>query len=281
MRYMPTSKKKINKWIKEGRGSGTLSNYQPWLNIRSFSSRGKTHRVKGIKTGRSHHLFSDPENDVFTILDMSKNVLDIQEQFPLLPLLETIAIAEQLGITHPVDPVTKSPIVITTDFRITLINGTVIVRTVKTVGDLENEEIVQRILEKYEIERWYWKKRGVDWGIITDLDIPEIMAKNCNKLHQFWYLNGYKIPVKDVLPIYEYLIPGITAGNRSLKLITKECDQHFGFDRGTSMNACRHFIARKYYHFDFNSSFDPEKIFLMTGYDTINDFTSSFDSEMP
>ncbi len=34
---------------------------------------------------------------------------DIREQFPLLPLAETIVIAEELGIKHPTIPKTNEP----------------------------------------------------------------------------------------------------------------------------------------------------------------------------
>lgn len=44
-----TRTSKIDKWIKEGRGSGVGSDYKPWLNIQDVSSLGRTTRLKGIK----------------------------------------------------------------------------------------------------------------------------------------------------------------------------------------------------------------------------------------
>lgn len=64
-------------------------------------------------------MFSDLERNYFYYLDFADNVVDIREQFPLLPINETIIIAKELGIEHPRDPVTKEPIVMTTDFLIT------------------------------------------------------------------------------------------------------------------------------------------------------------------
>lgn len=40
----------IEKWIKEGRGSGIGSDYKPWIRIQEVSSLGRSHRLKGIKT---------------------------------------------------------------------------------------------------------------------------------------------------------------------------------------------------------------------------------------
>ncbi|PKR82699.1 hypothetical protein CWO92_22970 [Heyndrickxia camelliae] len=56
---------KIEKWIKEGRGSGIGSEYKPWLKIQDVSSLGRSTRLKGInvigKLNRSvakHYVFS-------------------------------------------------------------------------------------------------------------------------------------------------------------------------------------------------------------------------------
>lgn len=47
-----TRTSKVEKWIKEGRGSGIGADYKPWLNIRNVSSLGRSTRLKGIKTNR-------------------------------------------------------------------------------------------------------------------------------------------------------------------------------------------------------------------------------------
>ncbi|WP_077849884.1 TnsA endonuclease N-terminal domain-containing protein [Clostridium puniceum] len=38
------------------------------------------------------------------------DVVDIREQYPLLPIEDTLAIALELGIKHPEDPQTHQPI---------------------------------------------------------------------------------------------------------------------------------------------------------------------------
>ncbi|MED1517665.1 heteromeric transposase endonuclease subunit TnsA, partial [Bacillus paranthracis] len=74
---------KIEKWIKEGRGSGIGSEYKPWLKIQDVSSLGRSTRLKGIKTKRQHEFLSDLERNYFYITEYSDLVLDIREQFPL------------------------------------------------------------------------------------------------------------------------------------------------------------------------------------------------------
>lgn len=106
----------IEKWIKEGRGSGVGIDYKPWLKIQDVSSLGRSTRLKGIKTNRQHEFLSDLERNYFYLTEYSDEVIDIREQFPLLPLEETIVIADELGIKHPTDLKTGKPIVMTTDF---------------------------------------------------------------------------------------------------------------------------------------------------------------------
>src|SRR5581483_9400735 len=149
----------IQKLIREGRGQNELDAYLPWLNVRDVPSRERSSRHKGWKTGRVHHFFSKLEKKYHNTLEWSKIVTDIREQYPLLPLEETIDIAKQCGFEHPAipskqDPKKIEPIVMTTDFFITLmIDGNKVerARTVKYADDLQSP----RVLEKLEIERRY------------------------------------------------------------------------------------------------------------------------------
>lgn len=50
-------------------------------------------------------------------------ISDILEQFPLLPQEEMIVIAEELGIKHPADQKIGNPIVMTTEFLLTVDKG--------------------------------------------------------------------------------------------------------------------------------------------------------------
>ena len=108
---------RIGRFVKEGRGTGTGATYKPWLTIGDVPSEGRSHRVLGLKTGRLHHMLSDLELRLFQILDWNDAVQDIREQFPL-DRNKTQAIADRLGIRHPVDTVTKTPMVMTTDFLV-------------------------------------------------------------------------------------------------------------------------------------------------------------------
>ena len=75
------------------RSQGEGAAYKPWLLVQDLPSLGRVHRVKGWKHGRVHHLLSDLEARVFFIYEWSLQIIDIREQYPLLPLDETLAIS--------------------------------------------------------------------------------------------------------------------------------------------------------------------------------------------
>lgn len=171
-RKRETTKKQIVKRNKEGRGQGILEQYIPWIKIQDVGSKGLSTRIKGWKTNRIHHLLSKLELSCFYLFEWSREIFDIREQFPL-DLDETKAIAEEIDIRHPTDPVTKELVVMTTDFLVTVkqsIDTIDIARTVKYAKNLNSK----RTLEKFEIERIYWQNRGINWSIITLIEIYKI-----------------------------------------------------------------------------------------------------------
>jgi hypothetical protein len=106
--------KKIERYVKEGRGKGRGAEYKPWLTIQDVPSSGRSHRILGSKTGRIHHLLSDIELNAFFVFDWADAIEDIREQSPL-DRQKTRQIAEQIGIQHPCDRQTRTPLVMTTD----------------------------------------------------------------------------------------------------------------------------------------------------------------------
>ncbi|WNV05843.1 hypothetical protein RP726_05360 [Candidatus Methylospira mobilis] len=91
---------KNQKWIREGRGAGRGSVYKPWLTVRDIPSEGRSHRIFGHKSQRTHHLLSDLELAVFLLLEWHVDTIEIREQFPLC-LETTRTLAEDAGIEHP------------------------------------------------------------------------------------------------------------------------------------------------------------------------------------
>ena len=68
-RNLDWTKEKYERFIKDGRGKGELSDYKPWLNVQTTPSLGKVSRLYSWKTGRIHELLSDIQTRYFYLLD--------------------------------------------------------------------------------------------------------------------------------------------------------------------------------------------------------------------
>ena len=242
----------VQKRIKEGRGQGKGKNYLPWLLIQDVPSEGRATRMKGWTTRRVHHFMSDLERDYFYLLDYADDVTDIREQYPLLPIEETIEIAERMGLQHPTDPKTGEPVVMTTDFLIDWGNREV-ARTVKPSEALGSE----RTLEKLEIERRYWSRRHVDWAIVTEKDIPYTITRNIEWFHKDYehddvFRLGSFVSEQLQVMLYRRLSEG-----ESLARAALACDERLGLTAGTSLAFFKHMLARKYWMVDLKVKIDP------------------------
>lgn len=248
---------KIAKRIKEGRGQGIGSSYKPWLYIQDVPSLGRSHRVKGHKTTRVHHLLSDLELRYFVILDLATGVIDIREQYPLLNLDETKMIAESLGVKHPQDPDSGDFIVMTTDFLITRReNGQEILsaRTIKYAQDLESE----RVIEKLEIERVYWKHKGVGWSVITERDIHPVASKTCAFLHKYYDgVTGItELSAEGLLEVRERL-EDLLKGKVPLREAASIVNKQIGLPTGVSLTCAYYFMATGVWKIDITQDLNP------------------------
>ena len=245
--------------LKKGRGQGHGKNYKPFLFTREVPSLGKSPRIKGWKTERIHHLLSQLESNYFYVLEWMLSIVDIREQFPL-PLEATLDIARRLSIKHPINPKTKEPEVITTDFLIDVrIDGNIILkaRSTKYVIDLNN----LRTIEKLEIERTYWKEQGVDWGIVTEEEIPKALAHNVEWIHTA--LDPTEAPgvAPDEIPFLEKeLYAELTANPvASLAQMGMGIDNRLGLRGGTCLWIVKHLIASRQWEVDMMEKIAPHQ----------------------
>lgn len=235
------TEEKIARYIKEGRGQGELSEYIPWLKIQDVPSNGNVTRLMGWKTKRQHEFLSNLELGYFYLLEWSEDVYDIREQFPL-DIELTHKISEDKGIPHSIDSSTKVNIVMTTDFFITVLKNnkkTFIARTVKPSTELEDK----RVIEKFEIEREYWNSKGIDWGIITERELPKSFIKNIQWVHKYHSLD---IEEDEDLAI-NFLQSVINSTDTKIKIIQfcNKFDNEYNLETGKALNYFKYFIARK------------------------------------
>lgn len=248
---------------KAGYGEGKGLTYMPWLTVRSFGSRGMSHRVLSTTVGRSHHLFSNVEYGCFLRMDWSRLVTDVREQFPLHPIEETREIAASLGYAHPQrrrkfkGEWIQEDGVMTSDFRVELADGAgapEVVFSVKLTSELAN----LRTLEKLEIERQYWARRGVPWYLITEEQLPPDLIANLSFLAPFRSVEGYGVDAAELPEILAYLYdkhaasPSVPPGK-----VCAMADERLRFKHGVCLALVWHAIATRRWKVDLHVKLDP------------------------
>lgn len=260
---------KYKRYLKEGRGQGNGIDYLPWLMTYNVPSHGRRARDPGWKTGRLHHLMSDYETHYLYLLEWSDLVIDIKEQFPLLDLESAQAIAFDMGIDYPTDRHSKFPFILTTDFMITIRDGDRIfdiARTIKPSKELEKT----RIIEKFEVERRYWAAKGIDWGIVTEKEIPKVLVDNIKYLHPAYHLEPTaEASLPQLLLIADLLKDRLKLSKKSIVETTSNFDNELRLVPGTFLKVFLHLVARKEIILDMS-----QKINLTKSAQTILKFVS-------
>jgi hypothetical protein len=246
---------------KEGRGQGCGGDYSPWIHVQDFASKGLSTRTNGYKINRTHHFLSILEYDYFLITEWNPAVVDLREQYPLLPIEETIEIAKELNIKHPVEPKTQLPIIMTTDLLITSRSGLDTkesARSVKYSKDLEKS----RVIDKLEIERQYWTRRHVEWAIVTEREISKPIVKNIKILREYREINDrINIDQREIEKM-ERVLRKILA-DMPFNNACQYCDNAYELPQGTAMVLVYHFIATNQWLVNLQRSIAPDEFIII------------------
>lgn len=255
----------IERHIKKGHGQGRRETYKPWLEVRHVPSLGKSSRVIGWKTKRIHSFLSQLELRSFYLFDWENEVIDIREQFPLIPKEQTREIAHILGVKHPQEPKASTEMVMTTDFVITLKDGSEHARCVKYAQDLEDP----RTVDKLEIERLFWEQAHIDWKIITEKEVDVTFAKNIEWLHPKKELSSLNpISQQEIETVRKTIEAEIFAGFRPLNEIASEADEKLGYRPGSALSIIRHLLSNKVWVTDMTTRIEPNNRIQITPYET-------------
>lgn len=238
------TERRVQKFIKQGRGKGAGPDYFPWITVRDFPSKGRVSRIFGLKTQRGHHFFSDLEYRFFIQNEWRDEVVDIREQFPL-----DRDMTHRIALRHLITPpVTRdgTPFVLTTDFLLDVHsdgNRTEIAHTAKYSSALDD----MRTLEKLEIERRYWKEKTVPWSIITEKDIDLTLVKNVEFVRHEYDLTLIQEPFEGCLHKLATLIIDAIPKQPTLPLkeLCSALDNSLGIEAGFALTAAKHLLARK------------------------------------
>lgn len=250
----PMTREQIAERYAEGYGRGEGPTYRPWLQAHDVPSKGVTFRVNGRKTGRQHVLFSTIERNAFLASQWLDDVVDIREQFPLWPIEETEEIAEELCVNHPAHP--KGGVVLmTTDLLLTTEAGRMQAVAVKPADEISE----RRVLEKLEIERLYWERRGVPWSIVTERELPAAFAANLVWIDDYYEITAETIEPQQIPRIEMYLFEKLAAaGDIPLNRICVDADDRLGQATGNCLGVVRHALARKRWRIPLDRKIAPD-----------------------
>jgi len=238
------SSKKAKKRINEGRGQGVLEKYIPWNTTYDFSSKGRVTRTLGIKTGRIHQLQSNNQYFAFLIFEFSSDqVVDIRESYPLLDLMETVD-STNLRLDRFQDKETGEPYVITTNFLLTVKNDDgkedFVARTVKNASELRRKITWERL----EIERRYWKAKGISWRVITNNELSRKLAQNIEWVRETLIEENVRDIDKNRLSmlLFSELLDN---DHLPLRHVLKLFEKKEGLESGTALFLFRYLLAKK------------------------------------
>ena len=188
-----------------------------------------------------------------------KDVIDYIEGEPYVGVVPV-----EPGITNSdvKNPETGEDIVMTTDFLVTISSEDGpknVARTIKSKEDL----LAKRIIEKFEIERVYWEKRGIDWGIVTDQEIDKNIAHNISFIQSYKEIHNVDvfndmdaIEIQDM--VYEF-IKRIIDNERSVRCIATEFDKDMSLKSGCGLSIYKYLIINKIIQIDLSQKIDVNK----------------------
>jgi len=232
--------------IKNGYGQGVGKDYKPFIQAHDnkVASEGWKTRHLGWKTKRVHHTLSNHERNYLFYLEWLDEVVDIREQFPLLPQSRTEEIAEQLGIKHP--HLDEVAVTMTTDFLITLKTPKGLINVVRTIKPAE--KLNKRTLELFEVERRFFSEQGINWGIITENKLPKNIIKNVEWMCEAKYLDtrpGIDHELVNLVSKSLYKNIYLDDGETAISKICLRSDRNLGLDPGSCMFILQYMLVNK------------------------------------
>nr|WP_026682637.1 heteromeric transposase endonuclease subunit TnsA [Priestia megaterium] len=247
----------INRFLKEKRGQGTGKDYKPWLQVQDIASKGRSTRTIGHTTQRVHHLLSDLQLYYFYLLEFDENVTDIREQYPLLDFHD-MNIQVDEGLTKKLfDTKTQVPHIFTVSFLVTrkAENGEHYyqARIIKQSQELEKNATLQRL----ELQRRYFEKKGIEFGIVTEKEINKQLARNIG-----WALNSYDIQdypslIMNLPHLKRDMVQYLSNKVHTFQSIFHRLEREYNLDEGLGLILFKHLIANKEISMNLN-----KKIYL-------------------
>lgn len=231
----PISKLLLNQIARYVNQRENTGQYEPWLHSARTSVCSVSGKYYNSESDYPHEIMSLLEKDFLRYLNFLPNVTEINSQFPLLPINETLGIASEMGVKHP-SFLPKGNIkkehnylhacVMTTDMNIGYCDEH---------GEFFREAIALKIVNgenhyssnltrhnniknKLEIERRFWASRNRRHQVVTQKSpyLSRTFIKNLKRAEKFVdvsaetkFIDGVKDKFKEYAPQMGYYPLGV------------------------------------------------------------------------
>lgn len=247
------------RFIKEGRGQGSGKDYKPWIHVHDISSRGRSTRIYSHTTQRVMHLLSDLQLFYYYLLEFDPIVVDIREQYPLLDLLDMNVTLDESLMKKVYHSKSGIPRIFTTSFVVTRKTDHSDVdyeaRVIKTSTELKSKAVIDRM----EIQRRFYDQKNIDFGVITEKEIPINLARNVG-----WYLSDYDISGHQQLQVHYDLIRHdllqlLLNKNTTFQQAFDYLERGYQLDTGLGLTMFKHLVATHQIKIDLSVDFDSHE----------------------
>lgn len=251
------NEEKLKRYIKEGRGQGEYESYKGFTQIHDFGSLGRSSRIRTWKCNRVVHLLSDIESRFFYLTEYNDSILQVKEHFPLMNYEDVVGEQEDIDFRKFKDKQSGFPYILTTTFLITVKgndgNTYDVARSVKASHELEKKTVIER----FELIRRYFGKRGIDWGLVTQKEIPLVKAKNIEWIHPARFLEETTDFSKDDISyLTKILMESFYKNTKAIREITSSFDAQLNLEAGSGLLLFKHLLATKQIKIDMNKKIE-------------------------
>jgi len=167
----------------------------------------------------------------------------------MIPIEETAPIANELKLQHPCFGGCLVPL--TTDFMIRYVGGAICGRTIKYVQDLDDP----RVGEKFDIEEEWYRRRGWDWGVVTEREIDHRKARNLFLIRAHADPKYLSLP-PDKVERVRFWSEAVMHEAMSFADMAEACEFALALPYGSVMQTYIHFIASGRWQIDLSKKWD-------------------------
>ena len=175
--------RRIEKWEKD---NAKGAKYIPFIDLRDIKSDGAKGRTPDYENARKDkRLLSTNERLFAYILMFDDRIMWSKEQYPLLPIERSVAIAKRLKIRHPKYPGTNVDVVMTSDFYCGKFDGNEVVYSIKDDEKIKSLTAREKknLENKEKIQRAFWESKGIKYYLIYSSTYKSsILVRNLVKL---------------------------------------------------------------------------------------------------